>query len=82
MRAAQSAIKSIYRAFYCSLHFHVSKEATVAVHDGVLGYENNSVAETMLMMKMHLIWYAVLTSQSNKKLGTKQRTKRLSYASF
>ena len=46
MRAAQFAMKTIYKSKYCSLHVRVSNEAAIALYHGVLGYEKNSVAES------------------------------------
>ena len=45
MRACHYAMKTIYKAKYCSLHVRVTNRAAFTLYKDVLGYEVTSVAD-------------------------------------
>jgi len=45
MRACHNAMKTVYKAKYCSLHVRVTNRAAITLYRDVLGYEVTSVAE-------------------------------------
>ena len=45
MRACHNAMKTVYKAKYCSLHVRVTNRAAITLYRDVLGYEVTSVAD-------------------------------------